>query len=55
MTGAVVTAIALGLIESWIGGFFGIVWQEAAVFGIMIIAVLLRPNGIFERPGMRVG
>jgi branched-chain amino acid transport system permease protein len=55
MTGAVVVAIALGLIESWIGGFFGIVWQEAAVFSIMIVAVLLRPNGIFQGSGMRVG
>ncbi len=26
MTGAVVVAIALGMIESWIGGFFSIVW-----------------------------
>jgi branched-chain amino acid transport system permease protein len=55
MTGAVVVAVALGLIESWIGGFFGIVWQEGAIFSIMIIAVLLRPNGIFQRGGMRVG
>jgi branched-chain amino acid transport system permease protein len=55
MTGAVVVAIALGLIESWVGGFFGIVWQEGAIFSIMIVAVLLRPNGIFQRSGMRVG
>jgi branched-chain amino acid transport system permease protein len=55
MLGAVVVAIALGLIESFVGGFFGIVWQESAIFSIMIVAVLLRPNGIFQRPGMRVG
>lgn len=55
MTGAVVVAIALGLIESWVGGFFGIVWQEGAIFSIMIIAVLLRPDGIFQRTGIRVG
>ena len=53
--GAVVAAIALGLIESWIGGFFEIVWQEAAVFVIMIIALFLRPDGLFKRGGMRVG
>ena len=53
--GAVVAAIALGLIESWIGGFYEIVWQEAAVFVIMIIVLFLRPDGLFKRGGMRVG
>lgn len=55
MTGAVVVALALGMIESWIGGFFSIVWQESAIFTIMIVAVLLRPDGIFQRGSMRVG
>jgi len=55
MTGAVIVAIALGMIESWVGGFFGIVWQEGAIFTIMIVAVLLRPDGIFQRSGIRVG
>ena len=53
--GAVVAAIALGLIESWIGGFFEIVWQEAAVFVIMILVLFMRPDGLFKRGGMRVG
>jgi branched-chain amino acid transport system permease protein len=55
MAGAFVVALALGMIESWIGGFFDIVWQEAAVFTLMIVAVMLRPDGIFQRGGMRVG
>lgn len=55
MAGAVVVAIALGTIESWVGGFFGIVWQEGAIFTLMIVAVLLRPDGIFQRGGVRVG
>ena len=45
----------LGLIESWIGGFFEITWQEGAVFVIMIVVLLLRPDGLFKRGGMRVG
>ena len=53
--GAVIAAIGLGLIENWIGGFFEIVWQEAAVFVIMIAVVFLRPDGLFKRGGMRVG
>ena len=53
--GAIVAALGLGLIESWIGGFFEIVWQEAAVFLIMIAVLFVRPDGLFKRGGMRVG
>ncbi len=53
--GAVVAAIGLGLVESWIGGFFEIAWQEGAVFVIMIGVLLARPDGLFKRGGMRVG
>jgi len=53
--GAVFAAIALGVIESWIGGFFPVVWQEAAGFIIMITVLMLKPSGLFSRGGMRVG
>ncbi|MBV8391852.1 MAG: branched-chain amino acid ABC transporter permease [Alphaproteobacteria bacterium] len=53
--GAVAAAVGLGLIESWIGGFFEITWQEGAVFVIMIVVLFLRPDGLFKRGGMRVG
>jgi len=53
--GAIVAAVALGLIESWIGGFYEIIWQEAAVFVIMIAILFVRPDGLFKRGGMRVG
>ncbi len=53
--GAVAAAVGLGLIESWIGGFFEIAWQEAAVFVIMIAVLFVRPDGLFKRGGMRVG
>ena len=39
----------------WIGGFFEIAWQEAAVFVIMIVVLFVRPDGLFKRGGMRVG
>jgi branched-chain amino acid transport system permease protein len=41
--------------ESWVGGFFEIVWQETAVFVVMIVMLFLRPDGLFKRSGMRVG
>jgi branched-chain amino acid transport system permease protein len=53
--GAIVAGVGLGLIENWIGGFFEIAWQEAAVFVIMIAVLFLRPDGLFKRGGMRVG
>ena len=53
--GAIAAALLLGLIESWIGGFFEIVWQEAAVFVLMIAVLCWRPHGLFKRGAMRVG
>ncbi|MCW5745133.1 MAG: branched-chain amino acid ABC transporter permease [Alphaproteobacteria bacterium] len=53
--GAIVAALGLGLVESWIGGFFEIAWQEGAVFVLMIAVLLLRPDGIFKRGAMRLG
>ncbi|MBS0221079.1 MAG: branched-chain amino acid ABC transporter permease [Proteobacteria bacterium] len=53
--GAVAAAVALGLLESWIGGFFNAAWQEGAVFVIMIVVLMVRPDGLFKRGGMRVG
>jgi branched-chain amino acid transport system permease protein len=53
--GAVAAAVGLGLIESWIGGFFTIAWQEAAVFVIMILVLFVRPDGLFRRSSVRVG
>jgi branched-chain amino acid transport system permease protein len=53
--GTITAAVGLGLMESFIGGFFEIVWQEAAVFIVMIAVLLLRPDGLFKRGAMRVG
>jgi branched-chain amino acid transport system permease protein len=52
--GAIVTAVALGMIESWIGGFLSSVWQESSVFVLMLVAVILRPDGLFRRGRLRV-
>jgi branched-chain amino acid transport system permease protein len=53
--GAVLAGIALGVVESWIGGFFEIIWQETAAFVAMIAVLLVRPHGLFGRAGVRVG
>lgn len=53
--GAVVAGLGIGIIESWIGGFFPIIWQEVAAFVAMIAVLLLRPAGLFGRSDLRLG
>lgn len=53
--GAIVAGIAMGILESWIGGFFPIIWQEVAAFLLMIVVLLLKPSGLFGRSDLRLG
>jgi branched-chain amino acid transport system permease protein len=53
--GAIVAGLLLGVLESWVGGFFNIVWQETAGFIIMIVILMVRPHGLFGQRSMRVG
>lgn len=53
--GAILAGIALGVVESWIGGFFDVIWQETAAFIAMIAVLLTRPHGLFGRASVRVG
>jgi len=53
--GTIVASIGLGLMESWIGGFFEIVWQDASVFIAMIAVLLFKPRGLFATGTARVG
>jgi branched-chain amino acid transport system permease protein len=55
MGGALVVAIMLGLIESWSAAFTDAVWQEASVFIVMIVIVLVRPEGLFGGKRVRLG
>lgn len=53
--GAIVAGLLLGILESWVGGFFNIVWQETAGFILMILILFVRPHGLFGQRSMRVG
>jgi branched-chain amino acid transport system permease protein len=53
--GTIAASVGLGVMESWIGGFFEIVWQDASVFIAMILVLFLRPQGLFDTGAMRVG
>ncbi len=52
--GAALVALGLGILESVVGGFADIVWQNAIAFIGMIVVLLIRPQGLFA-PAMRKG
>jgi branched-chain amino acid transport system permease protein len=53
--GTILASVGLGLMESFVGGFFEIVWQDASVFVAMILVLLLRPDGLFNQGAVRIG
>jgi branched-chain amino acid transport system permease protein len=53
ISGAAITAVALGILESLIGGFLPQVMVDGLAFAAMILMLLVRPQGLFGR-GVRV-
>lgn len=50
VSGAVVSALLLGIIEALGVGFVSSEYGDAIVFGAMILVLLVRPYGLFGRP-----
>ena len=53
VSGAAIAAVALGILESLIGGFLPQVLVDGLAFGAMILVLPIRPQGLFGR-GVRV-
>lgn len=51
--GAVVAALIIGMIESFVGGFGSLTLQDGVAFVAMIVILCLRPSGLFGK-GVRV-
>ena len=47
--GTLVAALVLGIAESVVSTFFGPSWAPAVAFGILLLALALRPQGLFGR------
>jgi branched-chain amino acid transport system permease protein len=47
--GAVAGGIVLGVIESWGVGLLGSTYRNLFAFSLLILALMIRPNGIFNR------
>lgn len=51
--GAIAAGFILGVVESLGAGFVSTCYKDAIAFGIMILVLLFRPQGIFGRQGLR--
>jgi branched-chain amino acid transport system permease protein len=49
LAGTIVTAFALGLTQSFVGGLVSTTLQDAVSFSLMMVVLFLRPQGIFGR------
>ena len=47
--GTLFAALLIGVIESFIATFYGPSWAPAVGFGILLITLAVRPQGIFGR------
>lgn len=47
LKGAVIGALALGLMESFVGGYISTAYRDAFVWGFFILFILIRPMGLF--------
>jgi branched-chain amino acid transport system permease protein len=47
--GMVIAAVTLGVVESLTSTFFGPSWAPAVAFGVLLVTLAVRPNGILGR------
>ena len=49
VTGTMVAAMILGIAESMVSTFYGPSWAPAVAFGVLLLALAFRPQGLFGR------
>lgn len=47
--GALVGGLSIGLVQAFTGVYIGTQWQQASIFVIFVLVLLLRPQGLFGR------
>jgi branched-chain amino acid transport system permease protein len=50
LPGAMLGGVLIGLIESFWAGYVNAQYKDVAVFGILMLVLMVRPNGLFGRP-----
>jgi branched-chain amino acid transport system permease protein len=53
ISGAALVAVLLGVLEQVVGGFYLTQYREAFPFVIMLVALVIRPNGLFQLSSAR--
>jgi len=50
LPGAMLGGVLIGLVESFWAGYVNAQYKDVAVFGILMLVLMVRPNGLFGRP-----
>ncbi len=50
LPGAMIGGVMIGMIESFWGGYVNAEYKDVAVFGVLMMVLIVRPNGLFGRP-----
>ena len=53
LPGSVLGGLVIGLAESFATGYISSTFQEAIVFAILIVVMLVRPSGLFGRAAVQ--
>ena len=49
ISGTLIAALLIGVVESLVATFYGPSWAPAVGFGILLVTLAVRPQGIFGR------
>jgi branched-chain amino acid transport system permease protein len=49
LPGAMIGGVLIGMIESFWGGYVNAEYKDVAVFGTLMLVLMVRPNGLFGR------
>jgi branched-chain amino acid transport system permease protein len=52
LPGAMLGGLLIGMVEALWSGYFSIAYKDVAVFGLLILVLILRPTGLLGRPAL---
>jgi branched-chain amino acid transport system permease protein len=52
LPGAMLGGLLIGIVEALWSGYFSIAYKDVAVFGLLILVLLLRPSGLLGKPAL---
>jgi branched-chain amino acid transport system permease protein len=52
LPGAMLGGLLIGVVEALWSGYFSIAYKDVAVFGLLVLVLILRPSGLLGRPAL---